>query len=73
MSQKASRGRGFTTTEVENLLEIIEEILPIGQNEWDAVLHRHESRYPDHDRTRDSLKRKFVSLYNSKKPSEATL
>lgn len=67
--QKASRGRGFTTTEVESLLEVIEEVLPIGQNEWDTVLHQHQSRYPDYDRTRDSIKRKFASLYNSKKPT----
>lgn len=69
MSQKASRGRGFSITETENLLELIEEVLPIGMNEWDAVLARHVSRYPENDRTRDSIKRKFASLYNSKKPT----
>jgi hypothetical protein len=66
---KAPRGKSFTTSELESLLEIIEDILPVGPNEWEAVLARHETRYPDMDRTKESIKRKFSSLYNAKKPT----
>jgi len=68
MSSKA-RGKSFSKAELESLLEIIEEALPIGMNEWEAVLERHLTRYPDSERTRESIKRKFASLYNSKKPT----
>ena len=39
---KAPRGKSFTTSELESLLEIIEDILPVGPNDWEAVLARHE-------------------------------
>lgn len=66
---KAPRGKSFTTSELESLLEIIEDILPVGPNEWEAVLARHVTRYPDMERTKESIKRKFSSLYNAKKPT----
>ena len=69
MSQKKQRGKGFSTTEVESLLESIEEVLPIGQNEWDSVVSKHYCFYPDMNHDRASLDRKFKSLYNHKKPT----
>jgi hypothetical protein len=68
MSSKP-RGKSFSKAELESLLEIIEEALPIGMNEWEAVVERHLTRYPDGERTRESIKRKFSSLDNSKKPT----
>jgi len=64
-----SRGRGYTIAEIDCLLEIIEDILPIGRNDWDRVTQCHSSYYPGHSRTCEMLKRKFVSLYNHKKPT----
>ncbi len=55
--------------EINCLLKIIEEILPIGPNDWDRVTERHCSYYPGNGRTCDTLKRKFSSLYNHKKPT----
>ena len=66
MPKKSIRGRGWTPTELESLLDSIQEVLPIGMNEWDAVLAQHRSRYPDTYRKRDGIKRKFASLYNTK-------
>jgi hypothetical protein len=66
---KMSRGRGFTIAEIDSLLEIIEEVLPIGPNDWDRVTERHITFYPGLGRTRESLRRKFASLYNHKKPT----
>lgn len=64
-----SRGRGFTDAEIDSLLDVVEEILPIGPNDWDRVAERHCTYYPGLGRTRESLKRKFASLYNHKKPT----
>ena len=64
-----SQGRGYTVAEINCLIEIVEEILPIGPNDWDRVTQRHCSYYPGNGRTRETLKRKFASLYNHKKPT----
>jgi hypothetical protein len=64
-----SRGRGFSVAEIDCLLEIIEDVLPIGPDDWDIVTERHVSFYPGLGRSRDSLRRKFSSLYNHKKPT----
>jgi hypothetical protein len=63
------RGAGFRRDEVDRLLTSIEEILPIGGTEWDAVLASHELYYPDAARTRDGLKRKFALLYSTRMPT----
>jgi hypothetical protein len=41
-----SRGWGFANTKFSCLLEIIEEVLPIGPNDWDPVTEHHCSYYP---------------------------
>jgi hypothetical protein len=64
-----SHGHGFTIAEIDCLLEIIDEVLPIGPNDWDRVTKRHVSFYPGLGQTRESLRRKFSSLYNHKKPT----
>lgn len=63
------RGKGFTKGEVDHLLEIVEDIIPIGPSSWERVLERHVLLYPNLDRTKDSLRKKFASLYNNKTPT----
>jgi len=60
-----SRGLGYTDSELEALLDIIEEVLPRSPNEWEAISRRHIENYPGH--TQDSIRRKFNSLANHKK------
>ena len=62
-----SHGLGYTDSELEALLDIIEEVLPQSPNEWEAVSWRHLENYPG--RTLDSIRRKFNSLANHKKPT----
>ena len=40
------RGMGFSDTEASALLDAIEEVLPIGMDEWGMVLRQHEVTYP---------------------------
>jgi hypothetical protein len=74
-----SRGCGYTIAkiycllEILEILEIIEDLLPIGPNDWDRVTQRHTAYYPGHVRTRETLKRKFASLYNHKKNPQVIL
>ncbi len=47
----------------------VEEIVPIGNPEWECVWERHNSCYPNKDRTVESLKRKFQELAKKKVPT----
>ena len=62
-----SRGHCYTIAKIDCLLEIIEDILPIGPNDLDRVIQLHSSYYAGQGQTCKTLKRKFVSLYNHKK------
>jgi hypothetical protein len=53
----------FTSTEVQGLLQVIEEILPVHGEEWEDVLQSHAVNFPTSQRTTESLKRKFQQLY----------
>ncbi len=60
------RGAGYTTEETMDLLDVIAEVLPIGPEEWDIVCQRHKDKYPEEDRDKDSLRRKFAKLHRAK-------
>jgi hypothetical protein len=63
------RGAGFRRDELDRLLSSVEESLPIGGTEWDAVLASHELYYSGMGRTREGLKRKFAQLYSTRIPT----
>lgn len=66
----APRGNGFTRQEIQILLDILEEIIPVGGDEWATVERRYNESLPtDRERTIESLRRKYQSLYLSKKPT----
>jgi hypothetical protein len=61
----ATKGRGgfkFTTQELESLLDVIKDIIPIGNPDWEKVWNMHMVRYPKKERTAESLRRKFQEL-----------
>ena len=64
-----TRGPGFSDEEVTALLDIIDEILPNSPNSWERVAVSHRNLFPDLKQNTKSLKRKFESLYNHKKPT----
>lgn len=63
------RGKGFTKAELDHILDCIEDILPIGIKGWERVLEKFVLLYPESERTKESLKKKFTSLYSSKIPT----
>ncbi len=65
-SNRAARGGNFTHDEIDSLLDTVEEVMPIGMDEWALVERRHMASYPDRSRTKESLRRKFQLLYLSK-------
>ena len=48
------------------MLEAIDDIVPIGNPDWERVWDRHNTRYPQKDRTAESLRRKFQTLVKKK-------
>jgi hypothetical protein len=62
MTTKRRRGFKFTTQEIKSLLDVIEDIIPIGNPDWEKVWDRHVVCYPKKDWTAISLRRKFQEL-----------
>ena len=71
MANKPTKGRGlaFTKSELENLADTVEEIVPIGHTEWDRVRDKHNEIFPDQNRTTESLRRKFQWMVKMKIPT----
>jgi hypothetical protein len=51
------------------MLDAIEQILPLGPEEWEQVADTHMTAYPEFNCEVLSLQRKFQSLYNSQIPT----
>ena len=62
--RSANSGFLMSGKEVDCLLDAIEEVLPISATQWESVAESHRSRYPNAERTIDSLKRKFKELHS---------
>jgi hypothetical protein len=64
----ARRGFKFTVVEIEHLLETIEDVIPIGNPDWERIWQEHSACYPTKERTSESLKCKFQELAHKKFP-----
>jgi hypothetical protein len=58
----------FTSTEIQGLLQVIEDIIPVHGEEWEDVSQSYAANFPTSQRTSESLERKFQQLYRVKKP-----
>ena len=54
---------------MESMLTSIEQVLPIGPDEWERVADNHGSEFPNANREAQSLRRKFQALYNVRIPT----
>lgn len=64
-----NRGVNFSEKEISDLLDAVEEFLPIGQNEWENVTQQHSALYPDRERTKETLRRKYNLLHSKGPPT----
>jgi hypothetical protein len=69
MPSSKGRGVGFPVDEINVMLDCIDDILPIGMNEWEMVERRHHQVYQGVFRSKESLKRKFRTLCVMKIPT----
>jgi hypothetical protein len=65
--KKGKRGFKFTVAELEHMLNIIDDIVPIGNPDWEKVWQEHLAAYPTMERTPKLLKHKFQELVCKKK------
>jgi hypothetical protein len=50
MPPRKKRGAGFSHREIDSLLDVIEDISPLGHDEWEAGERQHYTKYPDFGR-----------------------
>ena len=65
--QRVGSGPRFSVPEMESMLTSIEQYLPMGPEEWEAVADSHSFEFPN--REAQSLRRKFQALYNVRIPT----
>ena len=64
--RKAGKGN-YGKEETQFMLDVLEEILPIGPDEWQQVVDKHSEQYPGRDV--DSIRRKWSGLHRKKCPT----
>ena len=63
------RGLGYTQEETETLLSCIHEVIPIGPQDWENVLLKHNQHFPDTARDVPSIRRKYNKLQSTRIPT----
>ena len=63
------RGLGYTQEETETLLSCIHEVIPIGPQDWENVLHKNNQHFPDTARDVPSIRRKYNKLQSTRIPT----
>ena len=64
-----NRGPIFTDYEVNNFLDIMGDVMPIGPLEWALVVDRHKVLFGSKNRDMQSLRRKFNALAGTTPPT----
>jgi hypothetical protein len=64
-----NRGTQYHRDKIDAFLDLMEDNLPIGPQEWDDVTEFHADRFLLKNQDSQSLRRKFKELVNSKKPT----
>ena len=59
----------FSNNELMSLLETMKSLLPIGSEEWEAVVVEHFGNYPSPGRDANSIRRKYTTLHRRKIPT----
>lgn len=67
--KKGVKGKNFSQAEIDCMLELIEEHMPLSASQWQTVVDEHMLLYPNTDRDVDGLRRKFNSLASKKIPT----
>ncbi len=61
-----NKGPTYRSGEIDCLLELTQEKIPISGEDWEDIARQHNLRYPEKERSGESLKRKFFSLAKTK-------
>ena len=70
-AKKQGRATAYSPVEVQKLLEYVKEVLPMGPDQWEdvGVLFRNHFIGAPYPRETESLKQKFKTLRNLRKPT----
>mmetsp|Transcript_17370 Transcript_17370/g.25903 ORF Transcript_17370/g.25903 Transcript_17370/m.25903 type:complete len:83 (+) Transcript_17370:188-436(+) len=68
--KREGRGRTYTHLELDTLLSLVEERLPLGMDGWEDLTLEYNRQLPlELSRDMESLRNKFKGLRNKKKPT----
>jgi hypothetical protein len=68
--EKKSKNMRFSNEELETLMDIVEECLPIGKILWKSVESRYNLIFPERPREVDNIRHQFSKHANKKVPTE---
>jgi hypothetical protein len=68
--KKGKSGFKFTVAELEHMLDIIDDIVLIGNPDWEKVWQEYLAAYPTMEWTPESLKHKIQELVHKKHPTD---
>ena len=70
-NKNCPKGKHWSDDQVEMVLNIIKEVLPRGQYDWDKVVSQYNSQKPEDacERDEDAIRSKYKKLKNAKKPT----
>ena len=63
------KGPNFSKAEIDSMLELVEQDLPLCASAWDEIAEKHREFWPLSGRDGESLRRKFNLLANKKMPT----
>ena len=66
---RASGSRNFGLDELHHMLDLLEDILPIGPDEWESVMQQHNQAYPLPGRDVYAIRRKYMTLQRKMIPT----
>ena len=66
---RSQGAKNYSQAEKDKMLDIVSEVLPLGDLDWQQVAEKHNRLFPATARDADSLKRKFTELAKKKPPT----
>jgi hypothetical protein len=65
MVKKGKSGFKFTVAELVHMLDVIDNIVPIGNPDWEKVWQEHLAAYPTMEWSAESLKHTVLLMFTT--------
>ena len=62
-------GQRFTQAETNTLLDLIEDMMPMGPEQWESIRDQFNEAHPKPGREAEGLKKRFATLWKKNTPT----